>query len=286
MALLQFASEKPIQSLSMPLGFGEPNVKSRIQHVLKYKKAVVGTGVAAVILIVAVFLLLGSNRSNPSGNNTGINDGQTKSRSSTVTVDTETQAAELLYEARNPYVGDASANGKLLGAIAMARPDSVFASLSYKTELQTSEEPYEFHFLLETDEVDETVLDEDLSVTAVLMLALTDNLGEVQWYGTDEQIISYVDIDRAQSLLGIDNLKAYAESPEKVRELLKLVEQMVWKIPQKKRRDDKYSRTPRRFSECTLSLYFSGNYKDSMQSCYTEAEAEAMHRKLWRNFMI
>lgn len=48
----------------------------------------------------------------------------------------------------------------------------------------------------------------------------------MQWYGTDEQIISYVDIDRAQSLLGIDNLKAYAESPEKVRELLKLVEQM------------------------------------------------------------
>ena len=226
MALLQFASEKPIQSLSMPLGFGEPNVKSRIQHVLKYKKAAVGTGVAAVILIVAVFLLLGSNRSNLSGNNTGANDGQTQTGSSTVTADTETQAAELLYEARNPYVGDASANGKLLGAIAKARPDSVFASLSYKTELQTSEEPYEFHFLLETDEVDETVLDEDLSVTAVLMLALTDNLGEVQWYGTDEQIISYVDIDRAQSLLGIDNLKAYAESPEKVRELLKLVEQM------------------------------------------------------------
>ena len=108
----------------------------------------------------------------------------------------------------------------------MARPDSVFAGLAYKTELQTSKEPYEFHFLLETDDVEETVLDEDLSVTAVLMLALTDNLGKVQWYGTDEQIISYVDIDRAQSLLGIDNLKAYAESPEKVQELLKLVEQM------------------------------------------------------------
>ena len=77
-------------------------------------------------------------------------------------------------------MGDASANGKLLGAFAKARADSVFASLSYKTELQRSEEPYEFHFLLETDEVDETVLDEDLSVTAVLMLALTDNLGEVE----------------------------------------------------------------------------------------------------------
>ena len=60
MALLQFASEKPIQSLSMPLGFGEPNVKSRIQHVLKYKKAAVGTGAAAVILIVAgIWLMAG-----------------------------------------------------------------------------------------------------------------------------------------------------------------------------------------------------------------------------------
>ena len=280
MALLQFASEKPIQSLSMPLGFGEPNVKSRIQHVLKYKKAAVGTGVAAVILIVAVFLLLGSNRSNPSGNNTGTNDGQTKSRSSTVTVDTETQAAELLYEARNPYVGDASANGKLLGAIAKARPDSVFASLSYKTELQTSEEPYEFHFLLETDEVDETVLDEDLSVTAVLMLALTDNLGEVQWYGTDEQIISYVDIDRAQSLLGIDNLKAYAESPEKVRELLKLVEQMDMENTTEEETQTINTAEHRAgFQNASLHWYFPDSYKDSMQSCYTEAEAEAHAQK-------
>ena len=280
MALLQFASEKPIQSLSMPLGFGEPNVKSRIQHVLKYKKAAVGTGVAAVILIVAVFLLLGSNRSNPSGNNTGTNDGQTKSGSSTVTVDTETQAAELLYEARNPYVGDASANGKLLGAIAKARPDSVFAGLSYKTELQTSEEPYEFHFLLETDEVDETVLDEDLSVTAVLMLALTDNLGEVQWYGTDEQIISYVDIDRAQSLLGIDNLKAYAESPEKVRELLKLVEQMDMENTTEEEAQTINTAEHRAgFQNASLHWYFPESYKDSMQSCYTEAEAEAHAQK-------
>ena len=280
MALLQFASEKPIQSLSMPLGFGEPNVKSRIQHVLKYKKAAARTGAAAVILIVAVFLLLGSNRSNPSGNNTGTNDGQTKSRSSTVTVDTETQAAELLYEARNPYVGDASANGKLLGAIAKARPDSVFESLSYKTELQTSEEPYEFHFLLETDEVDETVLDEDLSVTAVLMLALTDNLGEVQWYGTDEQIISYVDIDRAQSLLGIDNLKAYAESPEKVRELLKLVEQMDMENTTEEEAQTINTAEHRAgFQNASLHWYFPESYKDSMQSCYTEAEAEAHAQK-------
>lgn len=280
MALLQFASEKPIQSLSMPLGFGEPNVKSRIQHVLKYKKAAARTGAAAVILIVAVFLLLGSNRSNPSGNNTGTNDGQTKSRSSTVTVDTETQAAELLYEARNPYVGDASANGKLLGAIAKARPDSVFESLSYKTELQTSEEPYEFHFLLETDEVDETVLDEDLSVTAVLMLALTDNLGEVQWYGTDEQIISYVDIDRAQSLLGIDNLKAYAESPEKVQELLKLVEQMDMENTTEEEAQTINTAEHRAgFQNASLHWYFPESYKDSMQSCYTEAEAEAHAQK-------
>lgn len=210
-----------------PLGFGEPNVKSRIQHVLKYKKAAVGTGVAAVVLIVAAFLLLGSNRSNPA-----TNDGQTQTGGE-VTADAETQAAELLYEARNPYVGDVSADGKLLSAIARARPDSLFADLAYKTELQTSEEPYEFHFLLETDVTDGTALDQDLSATAVLMLALTDNLGKVQWQytasmddGTEDQIISYVDIDQAQSLLGVDDLKAYAESPEKVQELLELVKQM------------------------------------------------------------
>ncbi len=280
MALLQFASEKSIQSLSMPLGFGEPNVKSRIQHVLKYKKAAVGTGAAAVILIAAVFLLLGSNHSNPAANHTGTNDGQTQSGSTTVTADAETQAAELLYEARNPYVGDASANGKLLGAIAMARPDSMFASLSYKTELQTSEEPYEFHFLLETDEVDETVLDEDLSVTAVLMLALTDNLGKVQWYGTDGQIISYVDIDRAQSLLGIDDLKAYAESPEKVQELLELVEQMdMGNTTEEEAQTINTAEHRAGFQNASLHWYFPEIYKDNMQSCYTETEAEAHAQK-------
>ncbi len=156
------------------------------------EQAAVGTGVAAVILIVAAFLLLGSNRSN-----SATNDGQTQTGGE-VTADAEVQAAELLYEARNPYVGDISADGKLLRAIAQARPDSLFADLAYKTELQTSKEPYEFHFLLETDVTD----------------------------GTEDQIISYVDIDQAQSLLGVDNLKAYAESPEKVRELLELVKQM------------------------------------------------------------
>jgi len=280
MALLQFASEKPMHALSTPLGFGEPNVKSRIQHVLKYKKAAVGTGVAAVVLIVAAFLLLGSNRSNPA-----TNDGQTQTGGE-VTADAETQAAELLYEARNPYVGDVSADGKLLRAIVQARPDSLFADLAYKTELQTSEEPYEFHFLLETDVTGGTVLDQDLSATAVLMLALTDNLGKVQWQytalmddGTEDQIISYVDIDQAQSLLGVDNLKAYAESPEKVRELLELVQQMNVENTTEEAQTINTAEHRAGFQNAALHWYFPESYKDSMQSCYMEAEAEAHAQK-------
>ena len=239
LTLLQFASGE--SAGYVPLGFGEPNVKSRIKHVLRFKKAAVGTGVVGVVILIATILLLGSNRQQNIGDSantdtessTQENANETQSDSSNVS-----DAATLLYSVKNPYVGDISADGKVLRAIEEVRPGSVYAG---KTELQTSEEPYEYHFLLEQNKetlkvktgTEESKLNQEMSRTAVLMLALIDNLGEVQWNyaviaedGTENDVLytSYVDIDMVQQWLGVDNIKAYAESPEKMQELLDLLD--------------------------------------------------------------
>ena len=284
LTLLQFASGEPAGYV--PLGFGEPNVKSRIKHVLKFRKAAVGTGVVGVVIIITAILLLGSNRQQNAGDsaNAGIENNADETQSDGATV---SDAATLLYSVKNPYVGDISADGKVLRAIEEVRPGSVYAG---KTELQTSEEPYEYHFLLEqngetlkvTAGDEESKLNQEMSKTAVLMLALIDNLGEVQWNyavvaedGTTNDVLytSYVDIDRAQRWLGVDNIKSYAESPEKVQELLELVETVSGNAT-----DESTSITHREgFQNATLHYYVPKSSEGIMTTTgiYTEEEAEA-----------
>ena len=201
------------------------------------ESAAVGTGVVGVVVIITAILLLGSNRQQNAGDsaNASTENSADETQSDGATV---SDAATLLYSVKNPYVGDISADGKVLRAIEEVRPGSVYAG---KTELQTSEEPYEYHFLLEQNKetlkvktgTEESKLNQEMSRTAVLMLALIDNLGEVQWNyamiaedGTENDVLytSYVDIDSAQQWLGVDNIKAYAESPEKMQEFLNLLD--------------------------------------------------------------
>ncbi|MFR5356159.1 MAG: M56 family metallopeptidase, partial [Clostridia bacterium] len=111
LTLLQFASGE--SAGYVPLGFGEPNVKSRIKHVLRFKKAAVGTGVVGVVILIATILLLGSNRqqnirdsaNTDTASSTQENADETQSDSSNVS-----DAATLLYSVKNPYVGDISAD--------------------------------------------------------------------------------------------------------------------------------------------------------------------------------
>jgi len=288
LTLLQFASGEPAGYV--PLGFGEPNVKSRIKHVLKFRKAAVGTGVVGVVIIITAILLLGSNRQQNSGDsardyaNAGTENNADETQSDGTNI---SAAATLLYSVKNPYVGDISADGKVLRAIEEVRPGSVYAG---KTELQTSEEPYEYHFLLEQNGetlkvqagTEELKLNQEMSKTAVLMLALIDNLGEVQWNyavvaedGTTNDVLytSYVDIDRAQRWLGVDNIKSYAESPEKVQELLELVETVSGNAT-----GESTSITHREgFQNATLHYYVPKSSEGIMTTTgiYTEEEAEA-----------
>lgn len=238
--LLAFAVDR--RSVSrMPLAFGEHDVKSRIRHNLGFRKPALWVGVLAALVIGAVLIVFGTNgvqREDPDGNPDAAVAGS-QAEETDEALSGVSEAARLLYKARNPYIGDAPADGRLLGAIAAARPDSVFAGLSYKMELQTSEEPYEFHFLLEengeslkVDETDAPKLDGDMQITAVLMLALIDNLGEVQWFYTMEtpegivnDAVYYCDMQWAEAWCGVSDIKNYGESPESVQELLDLLEE-------------------------------------------------------------
>ena len=295
LTLLQFASGE--STGYVPLGFGEPNVKSRIKHVLRFKKAAVGTSVVGVVILITAILLLGSNRQQNIGDSantdtessTQENADETQSDSSNVS-----DAATLLYSVKNPYVGDISADGKVLRAIEEVRPGSVYAG---KTELQTSEEPYEYHFLLEQNEetlkvktgTEESKLNQEMSRTAVLMLALIDNLGEVQWNyaviaedGTENDVLytSYVDIDMVQQWLGVDNIKAYAESPEKMQELLDLLDTVSGDAIEgsNTETDGSASISHREgFQNATLHYYVPKSSDGIMTTTgiYTEEEAEA-----------
>lgn len=221
MTLLSFASGSHRTGRMSP-AFGEHDVKQRIRHVMGFKKPAVWAGVLAVILIAAVMILLGTN-------GRGQDTDASESAGTENTEETAATIEEKLYEARNPYVGDPSANGRLIGAVAEALPDSMAADTVFTTRLQTSQEPYEFHFMLE----EETEIQEafrQMYAPSVLMLALTDNLGMVQWYGAakeDEsrELLASLDVYGAEKLCEVEDLKAYGASPEQIRELLDLLEE-------------------------------------------------------------
>lgn len=222
MTLLSFA-ERGQKAGWMSPAFGEYDVKQRIRHVLAFKKPAVWAGVLAVVLTVLGLAVLGTN-------------GRALDRDGTGAARTEAEAIEeRLYEARNPYVGDAPANGRLIGVIAEALPDSMAADAAFTTRLQTSEEPYEFHFMLK----EETEPEEELSgvyAPSVLMLALTENLGEVRWYGAaeadeDRELLASLNVQEAEELCKAEDLKGYGASPERIKELLELLDQMEWEEP-------------------------------------------------------
>lgn len=221
MTLLSFAAGDR-KAGGMSPAFGERDVKKRICHVLDFKKPAMWAGALASVLVAVVLVVLGTN-------GRGADPAQDEHAEEAAGIE------ERLYEAKNPYVGDPSANGRLIGAIAEALPACMAADTAFTVRLQTSEEPYEFHFMLK----DETALREDLRgvyAPSILLLALTDNLGVVQWYGAagrdeDRELLASLDIQKAEKLCGVEELKAYSESPEKIRELLGLLEELEIKEP-------------------------------------------------------
>ena len=213
--LLSFAAGKRGHFFA-PISFGENSIKQRVHYILQEKRRVfAGSFLAvAVIAFAAVICLTDANTS--ADTSMDMSEGKT--------VSTE---AQHLYEKRNPYVGDASANGALLTVIDEVCGMEFSEKFFLTTELQTDQEPYAFimHLTpaegqkyLNLTEEEET----NIWTRAVLFLALTENCGEVQWdYETEEGLLTYY--IRAEDVPvenGVSDVKEYGTSPEMLDKLL------------------------------------------------------------------
>lgn len=126
--------------------------------------------------------------------------------------------AEQLFAAKNPYVGDMSANGQLASIL------NIQNSLgSYKNQLQTSEEPYgwRLEFQDAIDETEEEKFNQTMTDYAYVLLALTNNLGEVTWtYDNGVEVKEIiVTADEASRNIG-ENIKNFSEESINIQELL------------------------------------------------------------------
>lgn len=191
------------------LPWGLSGEARRIRHALSFRTPAVWAGAAALLAVAAAVLLLGTD---------GIREEPVPKT-----------MAEELYEVRNPYIGDVSAEGRLLRKIYEALPENTAAGTAFKTELQTTKEPYEFHFLIEPGQ-EQIPTEGEMKEAAVLMLALTDNLGVVRWTLVSPEGIllaeEMLDAETSAELLGVEDIKELGSSPERVQTLLELLPQI------------------------------------------------------------
>lgn len=119
-----------------------------------------------------------------------------------------------LFQAKNKYIGDASADGRLFGLLS----DCFNIGEERTTELQTSEEPYTYiiHFKSEPDT-------RRMYQAAGCLLALIENCGEVRWdypSGDGVKESESLTAESAEALLGIEHIEEYGESEESLSQLL------------------------------------------------------------------
>lgn len=127
--------------------------------------------------------------------------------------------ANRLFMARNPYVGDMSANGRLAGELGIAGTCG-----SFKNELQTTKEPYGWTLNFENSVSSPAVFEEKMKAYSCVLIALTDNLEQVDWNYTVE--LEQGPVQRSGKMTEQDcseylgeAVKTFAESPERVQRL-------------------------------------------------------------------
>lgn len=136
-----------------------------------------------------------------------------------------------LYQSRNPYVGDTSADGRSVQAARSVLGINDGALLSYGTQLQTSKEPYGWTFLnvqiSSSDNVER--LQQEMKQLGCLLIAVTDNLGYVSFeYSVDgaenldgSTTLTVTEAD-ADTMAG-QSVKAMAQTPAGLQELVELI---------------------------------------------------------------
>ena len=130
------------------------------------------------------------------------------------------QLANALYAARNLYVGDMPANGKLTQLLDMGT-----ALGAFDNELHTDAQPYSWHLDFTDSVSDPARFEAKMKGYACVLLALIDNLDEVRWSYTAENGGSPSERSGAMTAedgaqwLGAD-IKSFGDSPEAVQQLL------------------------------------------------------------------
>ena len=129
-----------------------------------------------------------------------------------------------IFEARNPYVGDHSADGKLAKVIGIG--DLIG---TYQIELQTTKEPFGWTFKadkpLKIDGEDSEGMksvERALTRNACLLIAMTDNLGEVTFDFPDGYSFTYTEKDCNSYISG--DVKSYSGSLESLQKLFNILE--------------------------------------------------------------
>ena len=126
-----------------------------------------------------------------------------------------------LYAARNPYIGDMSANLKIADAVEVSKRYG-----AYKNELQTSKEPYGWTIILEEpiSPSQETKTRQKMLSDACLIIASVDNLGVVTWRyqnGSGQQEYTITEAEATKN--AGENIKSFSESASKLQELVKIL---------------------------------------------------------------
>ncbi|MGE4213900.1 MAG: M56 family metallopeptidase [Anaerotignaceae bacterium] len=144
-----------------------------------------------------------------------------------------TRANELL-EAKNPYIGDPSANGKIIRLLTW--PET--ASLN-GTELQTTTEPYGLTIDILTDSDMQSYIDEYIGSSqyyqnALVMLALIDNCGSVSFRFNNSNTITYtraqieknIGYDVRLMTLNTDDFSEFLKYCETAEDYSKIIEKL------------------------------------------------------------
>ncbi|WP_422659848.1 M56 family metallopeptidase [Paenibacillus sp. EC2-1] len=211
-SLLSLAVGKHIMNGS-PLAFGEGSIKARIKNVLKYKQPRLWVTAFSVIFVIAIGIGLIANPKT------------TILKAEESLLPEKTEVHEELWKAHTPYIGNASAVGKLISLLTMP------SDVEYDhMELKTSERPYEVKIVYSaSSEVLNAYDTEGANVSrpffnnALILLALIDNADGVQVTLTDgnREVNFTYGLEWANSTVGED-IKNYAETPEKLKELINL----------------------------------------------------------------
>ena len=123
-----------------------------------------------------------------------------------------------LYQSRNPYVGDTSADGRSVQAARAVLGINDGALLSYGTQLQTSKEPYGWTFLnvqiSSSDNVER--LQQEMKQLGCLLIAVD---GAENSDGSTTLTVTEADAD---AMAG-QSVKAMAQTPAGLQELVELI---------------------------------------------------------------